>query len=340
MSTSEEQFHEELVAMVSQTAWEDPSSASADVVMPAPRSNHTTCFYENSVVLFGGHGGLGYQRKAFQDCWILNLDNARWQELTCAGNPPAARSGHQAFIKDGSIYIFGGWNTETQFNDLFQLDIENKDWSDVDLAWGVPRWNCCLQLVVAIPSWRVFVFGGTADTEGAGRVGGLFDNVIGVLNLADGAFQWDEPKLEMTPDQPLPAPREHSAISYDFVESRLIIFGGWANKWLPDVWQINVSSIVGPPYAITQIVPALGPVTGMMSVRVEGIGFKSTAGQVNVQFSCGDQFAETQGEAVTDEIIEAKTPSVVGGIGQKKLSCVSKLDRATSRRPSASTPSS
>ena len=31
-----------------------------------------------------------------------------------------------------------------------------------------------------------------------------------------------------------------------------MIFGGWANKWLDDVWQINVSSIVGPPYAITK----------------------------------------------------------------------------------------
>jgi hypothetical protein len=36
----------------------------------------------------------------------------------------------------------------------------------VDLSWGVPRWNCSLQLVEAIPSWRVFVFGGTADVYG------------------------------------------------------------------------------------------------------------------------------------------------------------------------------
>lgn len=36
----------------------------------------------------------------------------------------------------------------------------------MDLSWGVPRWNCSLQLVEAIPSWRVFVFGGTADVYG------------------------------------------------------------------------------------------------------------------------------------------------------------------------------
>ena len=41
-----------------------------------------------------------------------------------------------------------------------------QDWSDMDLSWGVPRWNCSLQLVEAIPSWRVIVFGGTADVYG------------------------------------------------------------------------------------------------------------------------------------------------------------------------------
>jgi hypothetical protein len=37
----------------------------------------------------------------------------------------------------GCVYIFGGWNNEQQFNDLFMLDIENKDrlaasWNTLD----------------------------------------------------------------------------------------------------------------------------------------------------------------------------------------------------------------
>ena len=53
------------------------SVQAADPNAPPPRSNHTTSLHENSVVLFGGHGGVGYQRKPFNDTWVLNLDNQR-----------------------------------------------------------------------------------------------------------------------------------------------------------------------------------------------------------------------------------------------------------------------
>ncbi|CAE7831418.1 ODA11 [Symbiodinium sp. CCMP2592] len=315
MTTSEEQFHEELVAMVSQGQRDDGSASDPNA--PPPRSNHTTSLHENSVVLFGGHGGVGYQRKPFNDTWVLNLDNQRWTELACHGNPPPPRSGHQAFAKDGCVYIFGGWNNEQQFNDLFMLDIENKDWSDVDLSWGVPRWNCSLQLVEAIPSWRVFVFGGTADVYGEGRTGGVFDNKIGVLDMGE-PMRWSDPTLDMKGEDAHPPPREHSAICYDPEESRLVIFGGWANKWLDDVWQINVSSIVGPPYAITKVEPPLGPVTGNMKVTVYGVGFQSTNGMVIIEFSSGKLTATTQGNVINDEVIECNTPCVAGNIGPKE----------------------
>jgi dynein heavy chain len=152
-----------------------------------------------------------------------------------------------------------------------------------------------------------------------GRTGGVFDNRIGVLNLAEN-MAWDEPKLDSDPadHESRLMPREHSAICYDPEESRLIVFGGWANKWLDDVWQINVSSIVGPPYAILRVEPPLGPVTGNMKVTIYGVGFQSTGGACLVQFATAKHTATAQGNVENDEIITCETPQVVNTIGPKE----------------------
>ncbi|CAE8717426.1 unnamed protein product, partial [Polarella glacialis] len=77
MASEEEQFHDDLLAMVSSgVQGEDGETDTGGPAKgPAPRSNHTMSLYENTAVLFGGHGGMGYQRRAFNDVWTLNLDS-------------------------------------------------------------------------------------------------------------------------------------------------------------------------------------------------------------------------------------------------------------------------
>jgi dynein heavy chain len=53
--------------------------------------------------------------------------------------------------------------------------------------------------------------------------------------------------------------REDTAWAYDAKTSSFFIFGGWASRWLGDLVQLDVSAIIGPPYACTgdQARPAL-----------------------------------------------------------------------------------
>jgi len=73
---------------------------------------------------------------------------------------------------------------------------------------------------------------------------------------------------------------------YDHKDSRLIIFGGWSNDWFGDLWSLNVSQIVGPPYAITDIYPNKGPLTGNTKVKVGGVGFEDV-NNIKLVFHCG-----------------------------------------------------
>ena len=54
--------------------------------------------------------------------------------------------------EDGKIYIYGGWNSEMQFNNILMFDLEKLEWTDPDIFNGIPRWNHCSVLVEAIPT--------------------------------------------------------------------------------------------------------------------------------------------------------------------------------------------
>lgn len=42
---------------------------------PEPRAYHSMTYYKNKIVIFGGHGGVDYQRTAFNDLYELDLDS-------------------------------------------------------------------------------------------------------------------------------------------------------------------------------------------------------------------------------------------------------------------------
>lgn len=75
----------------------------------------------------------------------------------------------------------------------------------------------------------------------------------------------------------------------------MYIFGGWANNWLSDMWVLPVGAITGPPYAIFEIRPNLGPLTGKTKVTIIGAGFKETYGPITVKFTGGKGSLDVSG---------------------------------------------
>lgn len=66
------------------------------------------------------------------------LDTKEWAQLECTGEAPSQRSGHNAVMYQGNMYVFGGYDGSKRLNDLFKLDISAfshhkkvlHDWTD------------------------------------------------------------------------------------------------------------------------------------------------------------------------------------------------------------------
>ena len=299
---------------------EDSKEEASGETIPAPRANTASALINGKVYIFGGHGGYKYQRVAFNDVWSYDIASGTWSEEQPTNNPPEARGGHSLFSLNNKLYIYGGWNLESQFNDVGCYDLETKEWNvDLEIYNEIPRWNFSAVMVEAIPSWKYFVFGGEQGDfpEGGPRRFGTFVNSSCVLDI--DSLSWMNIKTEDidTPEGPfLPTEREFSSMVYDTVNYRLIVFGGWANEWLEDVYALNVSSIVGPPYAITEILPNLGQLTGGTNITVKGVGFKDGA-DIRVRFSVGKQYAEVGGSYVSPSELTCVTPNF-DNIGPKE----------------------
>jgi dynein heavy chain, axonemal len=173
-------------------------------------------------------------------------------------------------------------------------------------------------MVEAIPSWKYFIFGGETGEfpEGGPRNFGQYTNSAAFLDI--DTLRWSNIFLEDNSDggKPLmPAPREYAAMAYDAKDSKLLLFGGWSNGWLNDLYSLNVSKITGPPYAVTEIVPALGQLSGNVNVILKGVGFKDAT--IKVIFTCGKQAVdapskmslEVMGTYISETEVSCVTPS-------------------------------
>jgi hypothetical protein len=89
---------------------------------PSPRNMYALVYdtTRSAATLIGGRTEDGQA----SDAWVFNADGETWTEADPQGGPLPARYGHDACIaRDGSIYLFGGTDGSTTYNDLWRLEI-------------------------------------------------------------------------------------------------------------------------------------------------------------------------------------------------------------------------
>ncbi|KAF0706016.1 hypothetical protein As57867_006830, partial [Aphanomyces stellatus] len=282
--------------------WEQQHPQNFWEGLPQCRGSHSATLVDHRMLIFGGYGGNGYGRTDFNDVHALDLRTWKWEEILTEGEKPEPRSSHQTCLIQTRLFVIGGWNSVKQFNDLFVLDLATNTWSAPDAKLPVPTWNHACVGVQAVPNWKIFMFGGNSgDLAESGNSQGTYLNNVTVLDT--GAMQWRQPPLKG--DSPLP--RADTALIYDPATYKVLLFGGWANRWFGDLHCLQVNEIVGPPYSVSSIVPASGPITGNTRVKVEGFNF--TGSSANVRFAVSKGYVDVQGSVLSPTAIHVTTPN-------------------------------
>jgi len=122
---------------------------------PSARSGSKAVVCRDSIFFFGG-----YTKKDgdyFNDLFEFNIPKAHWTRLDAA-QIPSVRTDHSCVVFEASLYIFGGFDGRTRFQDLHLFNTEEREWMQVTDTDNVPVGRFGHSAVVYQSG--MFVFGG------------------------------------------------------------------------------------------------------------------------------------------------------------------------------------
>jgi len=260
------------------STWSEPQYAGSPGV---PRGQHSANLWKGCVVFFGGYGGAGQARMFLNEVHVLDLAAQEWQKPVPKGNPPRPRSSHSAtLVEKQNLYVIGGRDQTTNFDDMHILELPTMTWSQAEPVLPEPCTGLLASAIESVPSYKLFIFGGQTSSDKS-RAEWRFINDVHVLDTCT----WNWNASDITYGTP-PLPREDGAWAFDAKAARMVMYGGWANEWVGDCYTLDVAGIVGPPYAVTELEPCMGPYIGGTTVRVLGLNFVESK-ECQVKFTDG-----------------------------------------------------
>eukprot|EP01080_Neovahlkampfia_damariscottae_P007374 gene7374-11696_t len=182
------------------------------------RCYHSGNLYNNSFYIFGGWNGF----KRLNELLLYTLETNNLKLVSIAtGDVPCGRSGHSSTIFDDYLFIFGGFNQNSdRMNDLFMYDIMKKHWKKINFENNSLIPKCSSGHKLIFHKDKLFLFGGSYGGDNQYFRSHEMNYLNDLWNFDLITFKWSK----MIDENNLVCGR--SFFSLDIFQNSLILFGG------------------------------------------------------------------------------------------------------------------
>ena len=211
---------------------------------PNGRAGHTSIYYNNKMVVFGGSTDSSYKN----DVWEFDLTDNSWNKINDGSgddaNPPTApnkRHGHASIYYNNKMVVFGGY-TGSNVNDVWEFDLTTNVWKYISPSTGTKpngrRYHTSIYY-----NNKMVVFGGSTDSS--------YKNDVWEFDLTDNS--WNKINDGSGDDaNPPTAPNKRHAHTSIYYNNKMVVFGGYTGGGrVNDVWEFNLTTNtwrdIGPP---------------------------------------------------------------------------------------------
>uniref|UniRef100_A0A8R1HQR6 Kelch domain-containing protein 3 n=1 Tax=Caenorhabditis japonica TaxID=281687 RepID=A0A8R1HQR6_CAEJA len=194
-----------------------------DGAVPYQRYGHTAVEYDGKAYIWGG------RNDDYGACNLMHEYDPKqnvWRKVNVDGFVPPSRDGHTAVVWNNQMYIFGGFEEDTQrfSQETYVFNFATNTWRELATKNSPPMWRDFH--TASVIDGVMYIFGGRSDH--AGQVGDehlfhttqdLYDDTLMALDLSTG--EWT--KLEVQGSRP-GGRRSHSTWVY---AGKMYMFGGY-----------------------------------------------------------------------------------------------------------------
>jgi N-acetylneuraminic acid mutarotase len=194
------------------------------------------------MLLFGGQAGASF----FNDVWLLNLADTRWEKVD-GGAAPAPRYGAGAAFDGtrGLLYVSHGFTDRGRFDDTWTFRTRQRSWDDASPPNGDarPLKRCLLRCGWDSTGEQLLLFGGQSNQ--APFHGDLW------------AWEAKSRRWREIVAQPAPSARNLYASFLDQARGLFYVLGGASREGnLQDVWTFDLRAEQWTPLSPTGDAPA------------------------------------------------------------------------------------
>eukprot|EP01029_Cantina_marsupialis_P004873 TRINITY_DN15159_c0_g1_i1.p1 TRINITY_DN15159_c0_g1~~TRINITY_DN15159_c0_g1_i1.p1 ORF type:complete len:562 (-),score=146.10 TRINITY_DN15159_c0_g1_i1:939-2624(-) len=230
------------------TATEKWTQLGKDLVdLPTPRSDHGMIMSGDSIYIFGGATEMNNVFVSLNDVWEYKVSENKWSKIEFGeeADVPAGRFsfGYTSVTIGSKTYmaIFGGYtfnpdSSSTVLGDLWLLDLESKEWINVD--YDGPPFTRAYTSMTSIGS-KLWMFGGFARMVVSRKISGFVFGDLLSIDMADyGVDPTTKPRwFKAKTTSQVPVRYEHAMTAVN--DGQLLVYGGKFQTVYSDLWAID-----------------------------------------------------------------------------------------------------
>ncbi|GAW80997.1 dynein heavy chain [Plasmodium gonderi] len=273
--------------------------------IPSHRYGHISFINGNNLFILGGTNA----EVSFSDMYTCNLKTNEWSEIDFSysfnSSKVFCRTILVESIDKNIIFIFGGHNIVSDDKGNRKIEYNNIELNMLklydtfkleDLKYNVVRLRESM-----IDSTFTGVGNTTTSVASYAQNGSLMNKNTNSMNQIDKKKITE--KRETQVEDAAPSNITFCSITYDFVESNLIITDSKKK-----IYVMNISKIIGPKYAIFNLLPRYCNMDGNKKILLKGKGF-TNEGKITIKYKSEDVNLFSEGVYINENNIYTIVPS-------------------------------